>query len=59
MKTYKELGFSPAMLLANNAGFNDTEFLTTLGKDAEYVITREVWALDQAERNPLIRQVND
>ena len=59
MKTYKELGFSPAMLLANDAGFNDTEFLTTLGKDAEYVMSREVWALDQAERNRLIRQVND
>lgn len=59
MKTYKELGFSPDMILANNAGFTDTDFIRTLGKDAEYVITREVWALDLASRNPLIRQVND
>jgi branched-chain amino acid transport system substrate-binding protein len=59
MKTYKELGFSPDMILANNAGFTDTEFIRTLGKDAEYVITREVWALDLASRNPLIKQVND
>jgi branched-chain amino acid transport system substrate-binding protein len=59
MKTYKELGFSPDMILANNAGFTDTEFIKTLGKDAEYVITREVWALDLATRNPLIKQVND
>jgi branched-chain amino acid transport system substrate-binding protein len=59
MKTYKELGFSPDMILANNAGFTDTEFIRTLGKDAEYVITREVWALDLATRNPLIKQVND
>src|SRR6185295_10494491 len=59
MKTYKELGFSPDMILANNAGFTDTEFIKTLGKDAEYVITREVWALDLAKNNPLIRQVND
>ena len=59
MKTYKELGFSPDMILANNAGFTDSEFLKTLGKDAEYVITREVWALDLATRNPLIKQVND
>ena len=59
MKTYKELGFSPDMILANNAGFTDTDFIRTLGKDAEYVITREVWALDLANRNPLIRQVND
>jgi len=58
MKTYKELGFSPDMILANNAGFTDTEFIRTLGKDAEYVITREVWALDLATKNPLIREVN-
>ncbi len=59
MKTYKELGFSPDMILANNAGFTDTEFIKTLGRDAEYVITREVWALDLANRNPLIKEVND
>ncbi len=59
MKTYKELGFLPDMVLANNAGFTDTEFIRTLGKDAEYVITREVWALDLTTRNPLIKAVND
>ncbi|MEJ6022590.1 ABC transporter substrate-binding protein [Ramlibacter sp. PS4R-6] len=59
MKTYKELGFSPDMILANNAGFTDTEFIKTLGKDAEFIITREVWALDLARSKPLIKQVND
>ncbi|MEI8158229.1 MAG: ABC transporter substrate-binding protein [Burkholderiales bacterium] len=59
IKTYKELGFSPDMILANNAGFTDTDFIKTLGKDAEYIITREVWALDLAKTNPLIKQVND
>ena len=59
IKTYKELGFSPDMILANNAGFTDTEFIKTLGKDAEYIITREVWALDLAKNNPLIKSVND
>ena len=59
MKTYKELGVSPDALLANDAGFNDSEFLKTLGKDGEYVLSREVWALDLASKNPLIKQVND
>ncbi len=59
MKTYKELGFSPDMILANNSGFTDTEFIKTLGKDAEFIITREVWSLDLAATNPLIKQVND
>jgi branched-chain amino acid transport system substrate-binding protein len=59
MKTYKELGFMPDMILANDAGFSDTEFIKTLGKDADYIISREVWALDLANKNPLIKQVND
>ncbi|HTS23422.1 MAG TPA: ABC transporter substrate-binding protein [Casimicrobiaceae bacterium] len=59
MKTYKELGVSPDAILANDAGFNDSEFLKTLGRDAEYVLSREVWALDLAAKNPLIKQVND
>jgi branched-chain amino acid transport system substrate-binding protein len=59
MKTYKELGFSPDMILANDAGFIDTEFIKSLGKDADYIITRDVWSLDLGARNPLIRQVND
>jgi branched-chain amino acid transport system substrate-binding protein len=59
MKADKELGFAPDMVLANDAGFTDTDFIKTLGKDADYVISREVWALDLANKNPLIKQVND
>lgn len=59
MKTYKDLGYLPPALLANDAGFNDSEFLRTLGKDGEYVLSREVWALDLAERKPLIRKANE
>jgi branched-chain amino acid transport system substrate-binding protein len=59
MRSYKELGVTPDMILANDAGFSDTEFIRTLGKDADYVISREVWSLDLAARNPLIKQVND
>lgn len=59
MKTYKELGFTPDMILANDAGFSDSEFIKTLGKDADYIISREVWSLDLANKNPLIKKVND
>jgi branched-chain amino acid transport system substrate-binding protein len=59
MKTYKEQGYTPQALLANDAGFNDSEFLKTLGRDGEYVLSREVWALDLAAKKPLIRKVND
>jgi branched-chain amino acid transport system substrate-binding protein len=59
MKTFKELGLSPDMILANDGGFIDTEFIKTLGKDAEFIVTRDVWSLDLAKTNPLIQQVND
>jgi branched-chain amino acid transport system substrate-binding protein len=59
MKTYKELGYLPGMLIANDAGFADTEFIKTLGKDAEYVVSREVWALDLGDKKPIIKKVDD
>jgi branched-chain amino acid transport system substrate-binding protein len=59
VKTYKELGLNPDAILANDAGFNDSEFLKTVGKDGEYILSREVWALDLTSRNPLIKQAND
>jgi branched-chain amino acid transport system substrate-binding protein len=59
MKSYKELGFNPDAILANDAGFNDSEFLKTMGKDGNFVLSREVWALDLTSRNPLIKQTND
>jgi branched-chain amino acid transport system substrate-binding protein len=59
VKSYKELGFMPDMVLANDAGFSDTEFTRTLGRDSDYFISREVWSLDLAKNNPLIKQVND
>jgi branched-chain amino acid transport system substrate-binding protein len=59
IKTYKELGFSPDAILANDAGFNDSEFLKTVGKDGDYILSREVWALDLGTKKPLIKQLND
>lgn len=58
MKTYKDLGFLPTGLLANNAGFNDSEFLKTMGKDGNFVISREVWALDLGTKKPVIARAN-
>jgi len=58
MKTYKELGFLPTALLANDAGFNDSEFLRTMGRDGNFVISREVWALDLAAQKPVIGKAN-
>ncbi|BDG62375.1 ABC transporter substrate-binding protein [Caldinitratiruptor microaerophilus] len=59
MKTYKEFDLAPKIILAQDAGFVDSQFLKNLGKDGEYVFSREVWSLDLAKNNPQIAKVND
>ena len=59
MKTYRELNFAPAAILANDAGFIDPEFVKSLGKDANYILSREVWAKDLANKKPMIKTVAD
>jgi branched-chain amino acid transport system substrate-binding protein len=59
MKTYKELNFSPDAILANDAGFVDPEFVKSLGKDANYIFSREVWAKDFSKKKPMVMTVAD
>ncbi len=59
MQTYKAMGYRPQAILAMNAGFISPAFVETLGDDANYVLSREVWALDLGEAKPLIAEVND
>ncbi len=58
VKTYRDLGFLPTALIANDAGFNDSEFLKTVGKDGNGAISREVWALDLEKQKPVIGKAN-
>jgi branched-chain amino acid transport system substrate-binding protein len=59
MKTYKELNFAPTALIANDAGFNDPDLTKSLGKDANYILSREVWAKDLSVKKPVIKTVAD
>ncbi|GAW91918.1 ABC transporter substrate-binding protein [Calderihabitans maritimus] len=59
MKTYKELDFNVDAILAMDAGFIAPEFLKVLNEDGEYILSREVWALDLAKNKPMIKLVND
>ncbi len=59
MKTYRELNFAPDAILANNAGFIDPEFVKSLGKDANFILSREVWAKDLATKKPIIKAIAD
>jgi branched-chain amino acid transport system substrate-binding protein len=59
MKTYKEVNFAPTALIANDAGFNDPDLIKSLGKDADYILSREVWAKDLSLKKPMIKTVSD
>ncbi|HEY8369675.1 MAG TPA: ABC transporter substrate-binding protein, partial [Thermodesulfobacteriota bacterium] len=58
-KTMKEFDFRPQGILAMDAGHSSSEFLPAMGKDAEGILVREVWALDLGAKKPIIRQVNE
>lgn len=58
MRTAKQLDYNPKLLIAQNSGFVDPTFISTMGKDAEGVITRSPFNLDMAARIPKINEVN-
>ena len=58
-KTMKELDFRPQAILAMDAGHVSSEYVPSLGKDAESVLSREVWALGLGAKKPIVRQVNE
>lgn len=58
-KTYKEQGFVPRGFLCNAAGYVDAAFVNTLGKDAEYFISRSVWSEDLLKVKPVAEKVNE
>jgi branched-chain amino acid transport system substrate-binding protein len=58
LRTAKELDYNPKMILAQNAGFTDPTFISTMGKDAEGSITRSPYNSDLEGRIPLIAKVN-
>src|SRR6476659_10668470 len=57
LRTAKELDYNPKLIVAQNAGFTDPTFITTIGKDAEGSITRSPFNSDLSDRIPLIPKV--
>jgi branched-chain amino acid transport system substrate-binding protein len=59
LRTSKELDYNPKLIVAQNAGFTDPTFISTMGKDAEGSITRSPYNGDLVNRIPLIAKVNE
>ncbi len=57
-RTAKELDYNPKLVVAQNAGFTDPTFISTMGKDAEGAITRSPYNSDLEGRIPLLAKVN-
>lgn len=58
-KTFKTLGYWPKMWVANDAGHIHPDYAKTLGKDADYVFSREVFCADLGAVKPAIKTAND
>jgi branched-chain amino acid transport system substrate-binding protein len=59
IKTARELDYNPPMILAQDAGFVESDFVTGVGKDADGVMSRSVFSLDLAAKRPQIGRVNE
>ncbi|OGP89966.1 MAG: amino acid ABC transporter substrate-binding protein [Deltaproteobacteria bacterium RBG_16_48_10] len=59
LKTMKELNYMPKILIGQNAGWSDPEFIREMGKDAEGIASRNVFAIDLTEKKPSIKAVNE
>jgi hypothetical protein len=59
MKTYKQQRLNVQGILAQDAGFIDPNFVKNLGKDADYVLTRDVFSLNIKHRNKGVPLINE
>jgi len=59
LNTAQELDYNPKLLVAQNAGYTDPNFIKTMGNKAEGVITRSPFNTDLADSIPLIGKINE
>lgn len=58
MQEFKRQDYAPPLIWADDAGFISPDFEQTLGADAQYVTSREVWSADLTQTNPLAAEIN-
>ena len=58
LRTARDLDYNPRLIIAQNAGFTDPTFISTMGKDAEGAITRSPYNADLESRIPLLPKIN-
>lgn len=59
VRTFEQLDFQPKAVVAQGVGFTEASFLETVGAQGDYILSREVFAADLAEKKPIIKTVSD
>ena len=59
IRTMKTLDYAPKGLIAQGVGFTEGAFLPTVGRDGDYILSRELFADDLRKGKPLAGQVAD
>lgn len=58
LRTARDLDYNPKLIVAQNAGFTDPTFISTMGRNAEGAITRSPYNADLESRIPLLPKIN-
>jgi branched-chain amino acid transport system substrate-binding protein len=59
VRTMRESKYAPPLLLANDAGFIDSRFVSEVGPQVQGVLTRDVWGNDVADAKPGLKKINE
>ncbi len=59
IRTLKEMRWFPPAIVVHDAGWVIPDFLSTVGNDGNFIITRVSWALGMGKRKPLVTKVNE
>jgi len=58
VRTARELDYNASMILTQDSGYIESDFITATGKDAEGIMSRSVFSLDLAAKKPMVAKVN-
>jgi branched-chain amino acid transport system substrate-binding protein len=58
VRTARELDYNAPMVLTQDSGYIESDFITATGKDADGIMSRSVFSLDLAAKKPMVAKVN-
>lgn len=59
VKTSEELGYTPPLVIAQNAGYVEPNFIDAVGAEATGLLSRAVWSQELFSSKPIAAKVNE